>query len=47
MHCIMCRRLLLALFVLDPMEPEPDELQEPATVADANLEQDQGKPWCI
>jgi hypothetical protein len=39
--------LILALFALDPVEPEPEELQEPAPVEDANPEQDQGKPWCI
>jgi hypothetical protein len=46
MHCIICRRLLLAVFALDPTEPEPEELQEPAPVKDANPEQDQGKPQC-
>jgi hypothetical protein len=46
MHCIICRRLLLAVFALDPTEPELEELQEPAPVKDANPEQDQGKPQC-
>jgi hypothetical protein len=34
-------------FVLDPTEPKPEELQEPAPVEDANPEQEQGKPRCI
>jgi hypothetical protein len=29
------------------MEQELEELQEPAPVEEANLEQEQGKPWCI
>jgi hypothetical protein len=47
MHYIICHRLLLPLFALDPAEPEPEELQEPVPVEAANPEQDQGKPWCI
>jgi hypothetical protein len=47
MHCIICRCLILALVALDPTKPEPDELQEPAPVEDANPELDQGKPQCI
>jgi hypothetical protein len=34
-------------FALDPAEQEPDELQDPAPVKEANLEQEQGKPQCI
>jgi hypothetical protein len=34
-------------FTLDPAEPEPEELQEPAHTEEANPEQEQGKPWCI
>jgi hypothetical protein len=34
-------------FTLDPVEPEPEEQQEPAPIEDANPEQDQGKPRCI
>jgi hypothetical protein len=47
MHCIICHRLILALFALDPAEPEPDELHEPAPIEDFNPEQDQGMPRCI
>jgi hypothetical protein len=47
MHYIICRCLILALFTLDPVEHEPEELQEPAPVEDVNLDQDQGKPQCI
>jgi hypothetical protein len=35
------------IFVLDPVEQEPEELQDPAPVEDANPEQEQGKPRCI
>jgi hypothetical protein len=34
-------------FCLDPMELEPEELQEAAPVEDANPEQEQDKPRCI
>jgi hypothetical protein len=34
-------------FELDPAEQEPDELPEPAPTEETNLEQEQGKPWCI
>jgi hypothetical protein len=47
MHCIIYYCLILALFVLDPAEPEREELQEPAPVEDANPEQDQDKSRCI
>jgi hypothetical protein len=47
MHCIICHCLILALFALDPAEPEPEELQEPAPVEDTNPEQYQGKSRCI
>jgi hypothetical protein len=35
MYYIICY-LILALFVLDPVEPKFEELQEPAPVEDAN-----------
>jgi hypothetical protein len=35
MYYIICY-LILALFVLDPVEPELEELQEPAPIEDAN-----------
>jgi hypothetical protein len=47
MYCIICCRLILALFALDPTERELDELQEPAPVMETNPEQEQGKPRCI
>jgi hypothetical protein len=47
MHCIICRCLILALFMLDPAELESKELQELAPVEGANVEQDEGKPRCI
>jgi hypothetical protein len=47
--CTPCIAIILesCTFVLDLVEPEPEEQQEPAPVEDANPEQDQGKPWCI
>jgi hypothetical protein len=38
MHCVLCRRLLLALFTLGPVELKPEELHEPALVEAANPE---------
>jgi hypothetical protein len=38
---------LTGSFALDPAEPEPDELQEPASVEATNPEQNQDKPQCI
>jgi hypothetical protein len=35
------------IFVVDPTEQEPEELQEPAPVEDTNIKQEQGKPRCI
>ncbi len=34
-------------FALDPVELEPEELQELAPIEDANPEQEQDKPQCI
>jgi hypothetical protein len=36
MHYIICHCLILALFALDPAEPESEELQEAAPIEDAN-----------
>jgi hypothetical protein len=49
--CTPCIAFMLVshtcIFVIDPMEQELEELQEPAPVEEANLEQEQGKRWCI
>jgi hypothetical protein len=36
-----------SIFVVDPAEPEVEELQEKAPVEETNIEQEQGKPRCI
>jgi hypothetical protein len=46
MHDIYLSVTLLPT-VIDPVEQEREEPLEAAPVEDTNLEQDQGKPWCI
>jgi hypothetical protein len=49
--CTLCITFMLVshtcMFVIDPVETELEELSEPAPAEETNLEQDQGKPWCI
>jgi hypothetical protein len=49
--CTPCIALLLVshtcIFVIDPMEQEPEEPQEPAQAEETNPKQEQGKPRCI
>jgi hypothetical protein len=47
MHYMLCLVSHTYTFVLDPVEPELEELQKPASVKETNLEQEQGKLWCI
>jgi hypothetical protein len=47
MHYMLCLVSHTCTFALDPVEPEPEELPEPAPAEETNLEQEQGKPQCI
>jgi hypothetical protein len=40
MHCMLCSVSRTYTFVLDPAEPEPKELSEPAPVEETNPEQE-------
>jgi hypothetical protein len=46
MHCSYLSVSSLCI-AIDHGEQGREEPPEPALVEDANLEQDQGKPWCI
>jgi hypothetical protein len=47
MHCTLCLVSHACTFALDPVEPELEELQEPAPAEEGIPEQEQDKPRCI
>jgi hypothetical protein len=53
-HIVLCTPCIIfmlvshtCIFVIDPTEPELEELPELAPAEETNPEQDEGKPWCL